>query len=148
MSGARGRNEGGPAARPDVIPGIRYRDARAAIDWLCRVLGFREHLVVAGPGTRVLHAELLYGNGVVMLGSDDAACEVEGVGGPALGESRIGLYLVTEDPDAAHARAAREGAEIVVGLHDTPYGSRQFAVRDPEGVVWTLGTHRPPSEKP
>ena len=29
-----------------VIPTMRYRDAPAAIDWLCAVLGFSRHLVV------------------------------------------------------------------------------------------------------
>ena len=33
-----------------VIPGMRYRDAPAAIEWLCRVLGFSKSLVVPGEG--------------------------------------------------------------------------------------------------
>jgi uncharacterized glyoxalase superfamily protein PhnB len=34
------------------------------------------------------------------------------------------------------------GAEILMGLHDTDYGSRDFAVRDPEGNRWSFGTYR------
>ena len=29
-----------------------------------------------------------------------------------------------------------------MGLHDTDYGSRDFAVRDPEGNRWSFGTYR------
>ena len=29
----------------NVIAGMRYHDAPAAIDWLCRALGFERHLV-------------------------------------------------------------------------------------------------------
>ena len=29
-----------------------------------------------------------------------------------------------------------------MGLHDTDYGSRDFAVRDPEGDRWSIGTYR------
>lgn len=35
------------------------------------------------------------------------------------------------------------GAEVVMGLTDQPYGSREFAVTDPEGDVWSVGTYRP-----
>ena len=38
------------------------------------------------------------------------------------------------------ARAA--GAEIITEPHDTDYGSRDFAARDPEGNRWSFGTYR------
>lgn len=28
------------AEHPSIIPGMRYHDAKAAIDWLCRAFGF------------------------------------------------------------------------------------------------------------
>ena len=31
-----------------IIPTMRYADAVAAIDWLCRAFGFEKHLVVPG----------------------------------------------------------------------------------------------------
>ena len=38
-----------------------------------------------------------------------------------------GCYVVTSDPDALHDRAVAAGAEITMPLHDTDYGSRDFA---------------------
>ena len=52
-----------------MIPAIRYRDAAAAIDWLCEAFGFERHLVVPGEGGAIDHAQLVFGNGMVMLGS-------------------------------------------------------------------------------
>src|SRR3546814_14831595 len=51
-----------------IIPCLRYRDALAAIDWLCRAFGFEKHAVYA-DGDTVHHAQLTFGNGMVMLGS-------------------------------------------------------------------------------
>jgi uncharacterized glyoxalase superfamily protein PhnB len=50
--------------------------------------------------------------------------------------------VVTDDPDALHARAVIAGAQITAAPHDTDYGSRDFAARDPEGNRWSFGTYR------
>ena len=51
-----------------VIPAMRYRDANAAIEWLCKAFGFERHLVVPGENGTVDHAQLTFGNGMIMLG--------------------------------------------------------------------------------
>jgi uncharacterized glyoxalase superfamily protein PhnB len=53
-----------------------------------------------------------------------------------------GCYVVTDDPDGLFARAVAAGAEVLRPLEDTDYGSREFAVRDPEGNLWSFGTYR------
>lgn len=50
-------------------------------------------------------------------------------------------YVVTDDPDALHARAVAHGAKVIQELHETDYGSRDFAVADPEGNRWSFGTY-------
>ena len=52
-----------------VIPTLRYRDAPAAIEWLCHAFGFEKHLVVPNDDGTVAHAQLSFGNGMIMLGS-------------------------------------------------------------------------------
>ena len=52
-----------------VIPCLRYRDAPAAIEWLCRAFGFEKHLVVPNQDGTIAHAQLSFGAGMVMLGS-------------------------------------------------------------------------------
>jgi len=34
------------------------------------------------------------------------------------------------------------GADIIRKPEDTDYGSREFALRDPEGNLWSFGTYR------
>lgn len=53
-----------------------------------------------------------------------------------------GAYVVTDEPDALYERVSRAGAEIIKPLEDTDYGSREFAIRDPEGNRWSFGTYR------
>jgi uncharacterized glyoxalase superfamily protein PhnB len=52
-----------------VIPTMRYNDASSAIEWLCKVFGFKKHLVVPGDEGKITHAQLTFGNGMIMLGS-------------------------------------------------------------------------------
>ena len=52
-----------------VIPTLRYRDAHAAIAFLCDAFGFERRAVYEGDDGRVAHAELVLGGGMIMLGS-------------------------------------------------------------------------------
>jgi uncharacterized glyoxalase superfamily protein PhnB len=121
---------------PQVWPTLRARDARALIRFLVEAFGFEE-TVVYGEGDRVDHAELAWPpGGGVMLGS---AAEGDTTGVTAPGG--FSAYVVTAAPDALCARARAAGAEITADPHDTDYGSRDFAARDPEGNRWSFGTY-------
>jgi uncharacterized glyoxalase superfamily protein PhnB len=128
-----------------VIPAHRYRNAPAAIDWLTKVFGFERHAVYEGENGLILHAELTLGNGVIMLGSakDDEESHRFKSPDELGGVETCGIYLVVPDADAVYARATAAEAQVVRPLQDTPYGSREFAVRDPEGHTWSAGTYDP-----
>lgn len=123
----------------DVFPTLRYKDAPGAIRFLTEAFGLTEHFVVPGEDGTIEHAQLAWGDGMVMLGSttDGSDGRLAFEAGPAW------LYLVVDDPDAHHARAVAAGAEIVDGLRDEDYGSRGYTARDPEGNLWSFGTYRP-----
>jgi uncharacterized glyoxalase superfamily protein PhnB len=46
------------------------------------------------------------------------------------------------DVDAVHAEAVRRGLEVVHPLTDEPWGVRRFFVKDPNGVVVNVASHR------
>ena len=46
------------------------------------------------------------------------------------------------DVDAVHAEALRRGLELVHPLTDEPWGVRRFFVKDPNGVVLNVTSHR------
>ena len=132
-------------SRSTIMPALRYRNAPAAIDWLCQVLGFARHAVYEGENGTIGHAELTLNGGMIMLGSakDDeygrgfkSPDEIGGI------ETRS-AYIIVPDADAIHARAVASGATIVRQLQETNYGSREFAVKDPEGHTWSVGTYDP-----
>jgi uncharacterized glyoxalase superfamily protein PhnB len=54
-----------------IIPGLRYRNGQAAIDWLCKAFGFEARMVVPGEGGRIAHAELVLENGMIMVGDSE-----------------------------------------------------------------------------
>jgi uncharacterized glyoxalase superfamily protein PhnB len=130
-------------ATGSIYPALRYEDAPAAIEWLGRAFGFEKLMVVPGEtDATVSHAELRLGHAVIMLGTDrDDAWPVRSP--RRLGGTSTSLYVAIDDVDAHHDLARSEGADIVMAVHDTDYGSREYTARDPEGHLWSFGTYRP-----
>ena len=130
---------------PRVFPVVRYEDAPAAFEWLSRVFGFEKQMIVPGPKGTISHAQLRYGGSVVMIGSalED---ELQLRSPETLGGVTQALYVHVDDVTAHHDRAQAAGAEIIVGLEETPYGSKEYAARDPEGHVWSFGSYAPDLE--
>ena len=125
---------------PQVWPSLRASDARGLIRFLADAFGFIE-VVVYGEGDRVDHAQLAWPlGGGIMLGSAerDPASRDDW----ALRPGSFGCYVVTDEPDELFARATAAGAKVLRELNDTDYGSREFAVLDPEGNRWSFGTYR------
>ena len=112
-----------------VIPSIRYRDEPAAIQWLCEVFGFEQQLIVPNEDGSIAHAQLSFGNGMIMLGT--------------IGAETHNTYVVVSDADAVYARVKSAGAEILREIRDEAYGGRGFICRDLEGHVWSFGTYDP-----
>lgn len=128
-----------------IMPAMRYKDANAAIEWLCNVFGFQRHAVYPGPNNTVGHAELTLGGGMIMLGSgkdDEHSRRFKSPVDLADQETRS-VYIVVADVDAVYARAKAAGGKIVRELQNTDYGSREFSVKDPEGHSWSVGTYDP-----
>ena len=128
-----------------LIPCLRYRDAPAAIEWLCQAFGFEKHLVVPNDGGTIAHAQLSFGNGMIMLGSvlknefGSLMKQPDEVGG---GQTQS-TYVVVTDADAAYARAKAGGAKIAMEIRDEDYGGRDFSCFDVEGHLWSFGTYDP-----
>jgi uncharacterized glyoxalase superfamily protein PhnB len=127
------------------MPTFRYRDAPAAIDWLCQVFGFERHAVYPGPDNTIGHAELMLGGGMIMLGSfkDDAYGHRFKSPEDLDGSETSGAYIIVPDADAVYARAKAAGGKILREIQNTDYGSREFSVSDPEGHSWSVGTYDP-----
>ena len=122
-----------------TYPVLRYRDAPAAIDFLCRAFGFERHAVYEGEDGSIDHAQLAYGGGMIMLSSERP--EDDRGWGSHAGQGWV--YVAVEDPDAHHEGAKAAGANIIRELEDQDYGSRDYSARDPEGNIWSFGSYNP-----
>ncbi|MFT4538850.1 MAG: putative glyoxalase superfamily protein PhnB [Planctomycetota bacterium] len=131
-----------PQLTPSTIhPSLSYDDAPAAIEFLCRVFGFKKRLVVPGPDGTVRHSELSLGPGVIMVHtSRPEQGRISPSGLPGVTQS---LALVIDNPDEHYAHLKAEGADIIEELKDEDFGSRGYAVKDLEGHYWYFATYRP-----
>ena len=148
-----------------VFPFLRYQDAPAAFEWLALAFGFEKQMLVPGPRGTIAHAQLRYGGSLIMIASvgdeekliqissarddemnpigtasarDDDMKRPAVVGGPSQG-----IYVYVDDVTAHHDQAKAAGAEIIMELEDTEYGSREYMARDLEGHLWSFGNYAP-----
>jgi uncharacterized glyoxalase superfamily protein PhnB len=130
-----------PEGWSTLASAVFYDDAGAAIDWLSRVIGFETRLRIDGDGGDVLHSELVFGDGVVMVASPKRPPfkSPRSLGGA----STQSILLYVPDVDAHHARARKAGAKVVTELESKHYGddygtNRSYELEDPEGHRWWI----------
>ena len=115
-----------------------------------QALGLERHAVYDGPDGTIAHAELRFGNGMVMLGSVSNEGPLRHL---YVTPTEIGgrvtspLYLIVKDCEPAYARTVAAKAEIVMQMKTMEYGGKAFTVRDPEGYLWSVGEYSPWAEK-
>jgi uncharacterized glyoxalase superfamily protein PhnB len=134
-------------SRP-VVPCLRYKNAPAALDFLCAAFGFERHAVYADESdpSIIHHAQLTLGDGMVMIGSavDTEFTEAADMAlAEELGGITASVYAVVDDVDHHAERAEAAGAEILLPPTDQDYGGREYTARDPEGNVWSFGGFDP-----
>lgn len=128
-----------------VVPTLRYRDLDRAVPWLCAAFGFTARAVVQDAGGKIVSAQLVSGNGMVMLapvgqsGFDELMKQPDEIGGA----ETQSCYFVISDSDAHYAAAMAQGAEIVLDLQSFEHGGRGYLCRDLEGHLWSFGTFDP-----
>lgn len=130
----------------NIIPCLRYRDAKGMINWLCETFGFERHAVYEDDQGGIAHAQFTLGPGMIMLGSERASSDDFGRAQsiPAvLGGTTQSPYIVVSNADAIYQKAKDGGAAIVIEIRDEDYGGRGFSCLDPEGHLWNFGTYDP-----
>ena len=125
--------------RPSFIPSLAYKDNRAALKWLQNAFGFEPSEVLTDAEGNIVHAEMMHGDGVVMIGTEWA----DWTRSPASlgGKNTQRVHVRIESGIDEHcARARRTGAKVVKEPEDQFYGDRTYRAVDPEGHCWTFGT--------
>lgn len=117
-----------------LVPMLVYKDAPAAIDFLCRAFGFEERYRLPMPDGRLGHAELEFQGHVVALASEYGEMGLESP--RDLPTRHVQLNCYVDDVDAHYARAAAAGATILEPVTDQFYGDRNYRAVDCEGHRW------------
>jgi PhnB protein len=137
---ARRKVEPVPKAYGSITPGLSIRGAAEAMAFYERAFGAKELYRLAGPGGKVMHAEMKFGDSIVMLG--DEAPEMGSSSPQTLSGTSVALLFYVKDVDGAYARAVAAGATPVQGPADMFWGDRFAEVRDPYGHRWSIATHK------
>jgi uncharacterized glyoxalase superfamily protein PhnB len=132
---------------PSISASVFYEDGMAAIDFLCRAIGFEVRLLVEGEGGAVEHSELSFGDGLIMVGQVGSRGDGErdfAISPRSIGEKTTqSLCLVVADCDAACERARVAGARVLIEPATSDYGEehdshRSTLIADPEGHRWWI----------
>jgi len=134
-----------PPGWPRISSALYYRDPATAIDWLCRSFGFEVRLKVVGDQGRIEHSELVFGDGLIMVG--DEAKVPPGQSAYRRSPRSVGggntqsLLVYVDDAEAHCARARAAGARIVSEPRTEDYGDdywsdRIYGAEDLEGHQW------------
>ena len=82
-----------------------FRDAEKAIEWLCAVFGFERNLVVPGEDGKIVHAQLICGDAMIMLSdgsghNEDNYLHLHRTPNEIEGYNTASIYMFIEEIDA------------------------------------------------
>ena len=129
-----------PKGYHTITPFVTVRDAARAIEFYKQAFGAKEKGVMKGPEGKVMHAELVIGDSIIMLA--DEFPEFGSLSPQSIGGSGTGLHIYIEDVDSAFDRAVKAGATVEMPVADMFWGDRYGKLRDPFGHKWSIGTHK------
>jgi catechol 2,3-dioxygenase-like lactoylglutathione lyase family enzyme len=116
-----------PTSNPDQFyqgaPLLLVPDVAATADFFRRILGF-----ISDPGTETAEYSVVW--------RDNAAVHLaKGQQAP----TGVRVFFWVKDVNALHEQVIKRGVTIAVPLETRSYGIRDFAIRDPNGVLLVLG---------
>jgi uncharacterized glyoxalase superfamily protein PhnB len=123
---------------PSVSTSISYLDPKAALRWLEEAFGFEPSLVVLDRDENLMHSEMRFGDGLIMVGGewDERHKSPRSTGGI----NTQSVHLQLQDGIDAHCERARAAGAVILREPETQfYGDRSYMAMDPEGHVWSFG---------
>ena len=126
-----------PDNMPRISPYLLYEDVAGALDWLARAFGFHERLRLPGPEGKVVHAEMEFVDGVILMGDPGADFRNP----KRLGHVTQCLYVYVYDVDRHYEKAKQAGTTIIAAPEDQFYGDRRYEAEDLEGHRWFFAQH-------
>lgn len=127
-----------PAGYSRISPYLNYEDTGSMMVWLEKAFGLVPRHSQTDRDGKVVHAEMVFHDGVVMMGSPGGSFRNP----KHLGQSTHSLYIYVDDVDTHCDKAKTAGAEIIEEPRDQEYGDRRYGAADPEGHKWYFAERR------
>ncbi len=128
-----------PQGYPRIMPYMCVAGAAEALDFYTSVLGATERMRMDGPGGKIGHAEIQFGDSIIML--SDEYPEMGARGPKSVGGTPVTIHLYLEDVDAVFEKAIAAGATSLQPVENQFYGDRSGQFEDPFGHRWNVSTH-------
>jgi PhnB protein len=128
-----------PEGYPRITPYLAVAGATDAIDFYSKVFGATERMRMPAPDGKIGHAELEFGDSLIMLA--DEFPDMGHRGPKAVGGTPVTISVYVEDVDDVFARALEEGATELRPVENQFYGDRAGQFEDPFGHRWSVATH-------
>lgn len=114
-----------------------YQDPKAALAWLEKAFGFEVSLLLEDAEGNLVHSQMAFGNGYVMIGQEWSADHQSPKSVDGKNTQSVSIEIDT-DIDAHFERAKAAGAVIYAEPETQFYGDRTYRCRDLEGHIWTV----------
>jgi predicted enzyme related to lactoylglutathione lyase len=111
-----------------IVPNINSADPSASRSFYEGVLG--------------LSVAMDMGWIITFASSTNPTAQVSVVASDSRNEPHADISIEVADVDACHAAAERQGFSMVYPLTDEPWGVRRFFVRDPNGTIVNVVSHK------
>ena len=129
-----------PTGYHTLTPYMTVRDAARAIEFYKQAFGAVERGAMKGPDGKIMHAELIIGDSIVMLADEQP--QFGALSPQSTGGAGMGLHIYVEDVDSAFDRAVKAGANVEMPVSDMFWGDRYGKLADPFGHKWSIATHK------
>ena len=128
-----------PEGYPQISPYLAVDGAADAIDFYTDVFGARERMRMPAPDAKIGHAELEFGDSLIMLA--DEFPDMGHRGPKTVGGTPVTINVYVDDVDDVFARALQKGAKELRPVENQFDGDRTGQLEDPFGHRWSVATH-------
>ena len=128
-----------PQGYHSITPYLILKGAAQGIEFYKKAFGATECMRMPGPDGKIGHAELKFGDSVVMMA--DESPQMNAKSPQSYGGTPISIMLYVNDVDAVVKQAVAAGGQLTRPVEDKFYGDRMGTVTDPFGHIWHVATH-------
>ena len=126
-----------PQGYTTITPSMTVKDAPKVIDFYKKAFDAKEHMRMAGPDGKIMHAEIQIGNAIIMMNDEVMGSR----SAQTLGGCPISFYVYVDDADAAFKKAIAAGAKQEYAMTEMFWGDKMGSLIDPFGYRWTIAQH-------